>query len=365
MTFEVDVREIKKAISLISPIVNLNSAQLPLRYIKICKNDNRIEIKGYNDNIFASSFIGTANIEESKDGDYCYVYAKMFFDLIKSFNGVVKITLNEDSFVIKNSRSKYKINVLDRKTFEDSVQDIEGYYEVKHSNIVNLSELKNKMQSVIHCLSNNDFEPELKHLCFKDDLIVACDGVRGAVIEYDSKNIGECLIHKNIYQCIMNIEDSNEIRFIVYNDILFGKTNNFMFASSLSKLKYPFDDVKNIFENYKKDKFNININLNQEMFLESLSRILYLTDKDTNSVKIIFGDRVVSMEVNGNNIGEESIYIEPTGIKDSISLFVDAKNLREAINYSVGEVRWMTNNSEDIQYIVDANVVQFFFGLEE
>ena len=364
MKFKIDAKELQQASKLIMPIVNINNSNVALRYLKITRNENKIEIKGYNDFIFASVFLNAYDIEGN---DTCYVFAKTFFDLSKTFFGTLDIVASKEFFQIKSSKSKYKINILDENVFLETVPVEEDYYNRKFESSINLNELKTSIQSVYHCLSNDDSQMALQHVYFNKEVIIACDSIRGAIIRNDIAALDNILIHRKIIDCIMNINDSNNISFVIDNNILYGKTSNFMFSASLSGVKYPTKDILDIYEYYlkneKKIKYNFPIKISG--ITEALSRILFLTDKETNSVKIVFSKDVISIVVEGNNYGEEIINL-PLDIKDEmITLNVDAKNLREALSHTMGEVLWRTDGSKDIQYIVDSDVIQFFFGLEE
>ena len=361
MKCTVDTKELRQVVKLISPVVNINNPIISLRYLKIRRIEDKLEIMGYNTNIFVSIFINVYNLK----GDDCvYVFAKTFFNLARSFNGTVELNLTPIMCQIKSNKSKYKVGVLDKDFFQGEVTEEPNHYTLKFEHEgIKLNDFKVNMKSIIHCLSSSDTQLPLQYVYFQDNIAIACDSIRGAIIGANYKCLQGCLLHQDIINCILNIDEASLAYFQMGIGKLEGKIGNFVFTLSIADVKYPYEEIKKIYDFYKSRIFNITIPIKQLIILEALSRLLFLTDKITNAIDTTFYPNYISFKVEGDSSGEEIVHIGDIGIKEPISLHIDAKNLRDALSHSIGEIYWKTDGSEDIQYIVDSDVVQFFFGL--
>jgi len=361
MKCSVDIKELQNAVKLLTPIVNVNNSTVSLRHLKIRKVDDKLEITGYNSNIFASVYVTVYNLTGD---DISYVFAKTFFDLVKAFNGTVELVISPESFHIKSEKSKYKVGTLDKDFFVSEIPEDPDHYSIKFNKTgIKFNDFKINAKSIMHCLSEDRSQLALQHIYFKDGIMIASDGVRGAIIGGDYKALNGYMLHKDIINCIMNIEEASLMYFKIEDDILQGMIGNFIFTLSLAGVAYPYEDIIKLYNEYNKRTFNIVIPVKQSMVLDALSRLILLADKETNAINVVFYPNYISFSVEGNSSGEEIVHIGDINIKEPVSLHVDAKNLRDALLHSLGEIYWKTDNSEDMQYIVDSDMVQFFFGL--
>lgn len=374
MKFEVESNEIKKSIACLSSIINVNSSNIGMRHIKIrLTKDKKVELKAFNEHANGSCFLSISNLDESGD-TLAHVLGKTFFNLVRSFSGTVKMSVGKRVSLL-SGKSKYSISVLDPDTFDaTNVSDID-YYDIKFPAPIKLKTLQSRLSSIKHCISDDSSKMELQHAYFKqvnEDgtcLALACDGVKGAIVECppEYKMLDGCLIYKDLIESIMQIDNSNDISFLMQDDKLFIKTYNFLSASTLSDLEFPFDRVFDIYSSAETSDHKYNMCIDPESTIESISRLLYLTDPTTNSIKTSVESDNIIFEVDENNSGREEVKaLSRNGLEDTdFEIYIDGKNFKEALSKTVGQVHWKSVDPEEMQFICDSDTVQFFLGLRE
>lgn len=372
LKFEIESSELHKAVNSLSPIVNFNSPSIGMRNVRLeVIAKNKLEIKAFNEHANGSCFVSISNLKDS-GVKKVFVTAKTFFSLCKSFSGRVTISLGQ-KVVMSNPKSSYSVAVFDEEAFKSlNVPEIE-YNDIDFSNTFKLSDFKTRLNSIKHCLSTDESRLELQHIFFKSlgdlTLMIACDGSRGALVKCSDKfkSLDNCLLYKDLVDSILNIDNSSEISIEQMGDIIYIKTYNFILASSVNSVEYEsIDLILDFYEQSQNTKdFLLNICIDPESLKEALSRLLYLADTETNSIKVEFTDNEMIFSVDGADSGTEEITIlsnEIPGSKNN-ELFVQGKNLKDALSKTIGQVYWRAKNGESAQFIYDEDTVQFFLSL--
>ena len=128
MKFKITINDIKKAIKILSPIVNFDHAQLPYRYLFLAVHKDKIELKGYNDHIVGSAFINFYDLENSENKNI-YISAKQFIGLVNSFNaGEIVFTIENNLLKIQCGRSNYKLPSLDEEVAKENLDPLNFNY---------------------------------------------------------------------------------------------------------------------------------------------------------------------------------------------------------------------------------------------
>lgn len=370
MKFKVDANELKRGVSFLSPIVDVNSPNVGMRHILIEKrDDSTVELKGFNEYANASYMLKVRDLEGSNKG---YVLSKTFFSLVKSFSGTVSVSVSKRLYMEVGS-SKYSIATLDSDSFDASSVAQIDYYSISPIGKVKLAGLKTRLTSLFHCLSDDDSRPELQHVYFKalDEQSVvacACDGSMGSIVECDQEYSGlsDLFIHKDLVNSIMNIDNSNDIGYLFEDGKIYFMTHNFIIASSITDIEYPFETFYGIYKESLGDNKPLNICLDPDSAKEALNRLLYLTDPSNNSIEVLFENNSVTFAVEENNSGRETItLLSDENLENGYSLFVDGKKLKDALSKTFGQVYWKSENPQEVQFICDGQSTQFFFGLED
>lgn len=369
MKFKSSIVEMQKSVKLLSSIVNHNHPILAFRYLKLFVNNGRVELKAFDNTLVGSAFPNYAELEDDKI--YGNILAKQFMALINSMKvGLdITITIDKNSCRIKSGRSNYKIPVLDSDVFKPAIGELDmDYYNVEFpKEPVWVKGFLIKAKSVSHCLAKESYHRDLQHIYIKDNKMIACDAVRGAVIDFENKLLDGYLIHNRIINCVENVTDSGNIFFTIQDDNFFGKTDNFIFASSLLDVEYPYDNIAPYIEGFE-EKAKYNLLLQTEETTEKLARVLMFADSETNAVLMQFEDGVIKFIVENNSYAEESVNIvldDEENKKQSFAIFVDGKSLRELLAQTTGEARWYSNGETSTQYIHDGELLQFFLGLKK
>lgn len=374
MKFEIESSELHKAVSSLGPIVNFNSPSIGMRNacLEVVFKD-KLEIKVFNEYANGSCFISITGLEDS-GASKVYVAAKTFFNLCKSFSGRVNISLGK-RVTISNPKSSYSVSTIDEEAFKAlDVPEIE-YKNIEFTNNFKLSDFKTRLNSLKHCLSTDESRMELQHVCFKslpeNTLMVSCDGARGAIVQCNDvfKPLDGCLLYSDLVDSILNISNSSEISIIKIDDIIYIKTYNFILASTVNSVEYEaIDTILDFYsQSQSTEDFSLDICIDPDALKEALSRLMYLTDPETNSIKVEFVENKMILSVEGSDSGTEEVTILSDEHIDNKhdSIFVQGKNLKDALTKTIGQVHWKAKDKESAQFICDEDSIQFFLSLNE
>jgi len=370
MVFKSTVNELKKSIKVLLPIINHNHPTLAYRYfmLRFNKEAEKIEIKGYDDFTIGSSFVGCEKIEDISE-DKFYILAKHFISLVLSFHsGDIKLVLEEDKCTLSCGKSTYILPTLDKVVAKEAFEDLDfDYYRVFTDKDKNFSDIKTDrfsvcFNSISHCLSKDDTHRNLQNIYFSNNKMIACDGTKGAVVDFDTKNIEGLMLHKKACDCILNANGSIA-KIYKESDKVYGKAKDFIFVSSIED-DYPYSDIRDIIDSFDVNSFKFEIKIDPDEVIDKLSRVLLFADEDTSAVKITFDPEVLIIEVDNKSKAEEKVTVFENVKKNSFSLFLDGKKLKESLNKSLTESRWFTDSEDSVQYVYDGSLLQFFLGIE-
>ncbi len=361
MKFKTSIVELKKALQVLSPIVNHTHPVLAFRYLLIRQYNDQIEFKAYDDYTVGSAFVNVYDTEG--EGTGAFVSAKQFIGLVNSFAGdEILINITEKRCKVSCGKSSYSLNLLDREVAEKSLAKMEiDYYQDFDGHKINIEDFVMAYSSVSHCLSKDNSQRNLQNVFLIDGKMVACDGVRGAIVQFDA-GIDNVMVHKTLCSCISGAKAA-EMKIEVIDGKLFGATANFRFATVVSE-DYPYESISTIIDSFDCDKRPKEIvEISSDEVCDKLSRILMFADMETFAVKFEFSDKV-KMSIDGG-VAEETVEICKIAEGAESQVVVDGKNLREAFMKTTLDTSWFSNSPTDVQYIYDGSLLQFFLGLSE
>jgi len=365
MKFKTTISELKKAMQILNSIINHNHTQLIYRYLLIRLKRNQIELKAFDNYTIGSVFINYYDMKD-EDKENRYILGKYLFGLINGFNnGEVVISFEDNKCFFIHGNSKYTLPLLDEEYASENGEllDIDYYQVYTPDYQISVKEFTDKYNSISHCLSKDLSQYDLQNIYITDGRMIACDGIRGATIDFD-KSVNDLSLHKKACDCLMNVGQVGEIHISVSNGKIIGNTENFIFTTTI-ETKYPYEEIKEIIDNYDKLDDAYYIKIDPDTVLDALNRILIFSDTETNSVGIKCSKDTLTLFVENRTHAYETIKLfESSGDLD-LSLFVDGKNLKEALYKSVSDTKWVTKDSNQIQYLYDGKVLQFFIGLEK
>lgn len=367
MKFRCHVEELQRALKIFSPIVNYAHPVLGFRYLKITSHNNRLEIKGFDNSIVGSAFPNCITFEyDAKNG---YVLAKQFISLINSFKSdEVSVDIKNEQCIIKSGRSTYKLPLLDEETFKSFIGelDLDYYSQPKDAVSVKTKDFITKALSVVHAVSKDDYHKELQHIYIKDSDMIACDGVRGAFIEFDYPSLNNLMIHRRIISCIESLDPNSLVKFYVEDGRLYGATNQHIFCSSVDDCDYPYENISKYLKNFNEKK-KYQIEIPAQTLVNKLGRLLMFTDSETNAVEMRFTAKDIILKVEHSSYAEEVIPMirENDQLQDEFSVYVDGRSLKESLNKVLSQAVWSTDGEESAHYIHDGELCQFFLGLDK
>jgi DNA polymerase III sliding clamp (beta) subunit (PCNA family) len=365
MEFKTTVNEVKKALQVLSPIVNHANSTLTYRYILLEKKEDRARFVAFNTSVIGDSFADCYDWEGEEER--VYILAKHVFSLINSFNaGEIIFKITPEKCTIKSGRSKYSLLVLDKKVIEEPLLIINNKDYGKNLGVnVKIDKFSMAYSSVCHCLSKDDSQPTLQNIFLKDGKMIACDGVRGAVVDFDTESINDVSLHKKACDCILNIKNSKDISLFYSDGYVYGHTPYFNFITTVSEDEYPYEQINTIIEKGFGKEYPYLIKIDPEEIIDKLGRVLMFADEETNSIKVGADKNVVSLVVENKNFAEEEVGTT-NNITNKFSLFIDGKNFKECFSKSLSNsVNWYSFGEDDIQYVNDGSLLQFFLGLNK
>lgn len=362
MKFKTTIKELKKAINFLYPIINYNHVSLPYRYLLMKFKDGKIELKAFDDYTIGSSFVKIYDVEEDENNSG-YVLAKHFISLINSFVGneaIVKISDNKIN--IRVNKSYYSLKTLEDSIVEEVLCEIDvDFLDIPMFDI-NLKDFVSSYCSVSHCLSKDVSQRNLQNILIKNSKMIACDGIRGALCSFDINNDIEIMLHKKVCDCISNISDSNVVKIGIHEGRLYGKTDNFIFISSLSE-EYPYESIQPIIDSFGHKDNVVKIKFDPDEVLDKISRLLIFADNDTNSIAVSIKDNSLNFVVEDADVASETVELFESNVESDFLIFIDGKNFKEALGKSLASVSWEASDSDSVQYLYDGHLLQFFKGL--
>ena len=191
--------------------------------------------------------------------------------------------------------------------------------------------------------------------------MLASDSIRGASIVFNTK-LNDVMLHKDACQCITNLGRSKTINLKIADNKVLGTSDNFIFITTIDS-DYPYSQIKPILDEFSEDK-DLVIKFDPDNLIDKLNRVLMFADTDTNSVFASINKKDFVLSVENKASAREVINAFENISGKEMSLLVDGKNLREALSKSLSETRWITDGENDVQYIYDGSLLQFFKGLE-
>lgn len=365
MKFKASMSDVKRALSVLSSIVNLNHQTLAFRYILIRLNNDRIEFKGYDDYTVGSAFITQYDLEgENKEA---YILAKHFIGLISKFSGdEIKFNITDEFCKISVSKSRYALNCLDVEIAKEALDPLDiDYYDIElPGTLIKVDKFSTAYSSISHCLSKDSSVKVLQNIYLYRGKLIACDGVRGAVIDFES-DLNEVLFHKKICDCILNT-NANEVFIMVAGDKMYGKTADSIFVSMISE-EYPIENIWKIINKFHEEsEYPIDIEFDPDEVGEKLGRILLFADGETNAVSLSNEKKTLKLTVENKSSAEEYISAyKQNGESNEFVIFLDGKTFKESLSKSLSKTRWVAQSTDEIQYVYDGNLLQFFNGLDE
>jgi len=366
MKFKSSVSELKKAFQILSVILNHNHQTLAYRYLLLRRKDERIEFKAYNDYALGSAFVNCYEIEEP-DNSCAYILGKHIISLINSFavNSEIQFEIVGDQCKIKCNKSKYVLPMLDAKVAKESLEALDqiDYYS-KNFNLgalIKTDKFSAAYHSVSHCLSKDNSARVFQQVFLYEGKLIACDGIRGAVIDFEAPKLENIAFHKQACECILNVGCS-EVALLLDHDKIYGKTDNYIFVVNREE-DYPIGDIWGIVQKFDAKTLSFIFKINPDEINDKLNRVLMFADEDTNAVQIKFNEVELILSVENKSKAQEIVNMFENVNKKIFSFYVDGKNLREAFTKSLSDTKWLTNGGEEVQYIYDGNLLQFFLGL--
>lgn len=371
MKFKTTTQEMKKALGILEPIINHAHSSIIYRYIAIRKHreENRIEFKVFDDYAIGSAFINCYDFEG--EDKLVLVLAKHFIGLINSFGkDELIITLEDNKCIIQCGKSRYKLQILDEKIVEDNFPSLDiDYYDPSslletvnsESSIIDSNKFSVAYNSVNHCLSKDNSQITLQNICCAKGEMIALDGSVGAMVNFPITGIDFLLLHKKACNCLLNIPNQ-KIQLIKIDERIYGISDNFVFLTTCDD-DYPYEEIKERIDGYSSEH-EIQIKINPDEIVDKLGRILMFADPETHCVSIECNENNFILSVENNTHAKEVINLFENKNKNNFNIHVDGRSLKEALSKSMSDAQWVTGAEDDVQYIYDGSLLQFFFGLD-
>lgn len=351
MKFTTTINELRKAIALLSPITNYVPSE---KYILIRNKGDRIELKAFSDIAVASAFVSCQLIEGEGS---IYVLGKHFIGLINNFeSGDITFDIT-DNCKITCKKSKYSLKTLS----EDIPIEIDYYSISKEQGAeINVNLFKTAFSSIQHWIGRNFDANDFQNIYFCDGKMIACSESGGGFYYFDTKNIEKLTLHKRACALINNLKNQPSISIIKENGRVYGISDNFIFVV-ISSDSYPYDQFKEMVLKPLGEEKKITFKFPSDEMTEKLTRVLMFSD-DYNAVRLQVRDN--NLIVSARDTGEAEEIIELSDKCENFSIDVDGKNLLESVSKFSGDICYKTNDSNDVQFLSDDCLVQFYLGLE-
>ncbi|MGD9581634.1 MAG: hypothetical protein AB7V50_09700 [Vampirovibrionia bacterium] len=368
MKFKTTVLELKKAINNISPIINHNHSVLAFRYILIKKAGDKIEFKAYNDSSIGSGYVNYFEFEGEDVS--AYILGKHLFSLINSFGkSEILFNIEEDYCSLKCGKSNYKLKLLEASIAKETLDDYEIPYEAPadaREVCFETDKFIAAYNSISHCISKDNAYKNLHNIFLVEDRMIACDKIKGATIKMEYGSPDGVSLHKTICDCIVNMDGKYQVKLYYFDDRVYGVCEGFKFISAVDN-DYPYDSFKPIIDNFFENKatFDIKLKFDPEEIIDKLNRILILSDTDTNTVRVDFKGKELTLTVSGNAHGKEVINIFENLGQDDLDMLVDGLSLKDVLSKSMQNTYWYSNGDDSVQYVYDGSLLQFFMGLDD
>lgn len=278
----------------------------------------------------------TSQVKIESDLDCAFTLpARKIFDIVKALPKEIELTIqvNDKKAIISTQSSRYTFALLSEKDFPLIQEDIKVF--TTQLKIPALT-LKKLIESTQFCMAVQDIRYYLNGLFIRFNgskiLAVATDGHRLAKYEVltneaPQDNVELLLPRKSIAELSRILPSTEEEISIEFNQKLFSlKLEHYNFISKLIDSDYP--DYQRV---YPKLETAI-LTVDRLRLKEALSRVLILTNKKTNSVKLNISTH--SIEIYAHNPeqeeAKEQLEVEYQGsnmeLGFNVSYFIDILN---------------------------------------
>ncbi len=329
MRVKVDKKDLQEAVK---KVVSEKKAALPILTNFLLKaENNKLIVYGTDLEIYTSYWIPAEVIEE---GTIC-VNAKKLTDISKVLpQNEVDISLEGSKLKITSGKTKYNLAIIDPEdypTFEPFPSDM--------SIIISGSELIKGINKTSYAASKIEERYALNGLClsFTESGLdfVATDGHRLALYKttYTGKGIeGKYIIPQKalgeIKKLILDIED---VEVAVSGSSIFFKGSNYEITVRL--LEGVFPDYTQVIPK----QFNIQLQLPQGEFIETIKRVITAEDSDTKplKIKLMQNKLIASTPTSDDTYAEDEMDINYDG--NDFEIGFNGKYIIEAVEKIDGE----------------------------
>ena len=358
---KISLLALKKSLGLLKGVIDFNSQEPVFRHIYVCVN-NGLEVRAYNEDIVGKISLPT----KTDDTGGCFVLAKHFISLINSLNGdFVSISFKDSYLGVKCDRSNYKLQIMNR---DEAGNKIEALNEVLfkeftgEKDILSVGEFSSCFSKISHCLSTDFEHAELQNVFFWTNKMIGCDGYRGALIPFKTSVLNNFSISKKVCDCISAAAPDSQFIVCVDNDYLGVECENLIIKTFVYN-NYPYSSVSNIVDDFDyKLGYKIKVKIEPEELKKKLSRIMLFTSEE-NLVIVQLKQGEIILSLNNENSAEETLGIAECSSKE-FSVGLDGRVFKDAIQPLLSQTYWLTNGGDDIQYLYDNRLLQFFLGVE-
>jgi DNA polymerase III sliding clamp (beta) subunit (PCNA family) len=351
-----NVKSIKGFIRPLQNVIGKGGTKDTYNYLLINVNDNKIYISGYCD-FFAVEY--NFDLVSGEDGRVC-VDGKKFLNLMKFSTGKCTISEGVNSLDIVMDSSNYKLDIMGCSEFFEQIGDV-NFNSSLEGFTFDTNYLKYKINSISHCLSKDTSILAFGNIYFGKNYMVACDGAYGAVVKIKDSDLDGCMLNAYGIQCINNC-DSKQINLSVAGAV-YGYGDNMRFVCYQENVEYPIESIQGLIDNYKKIEPVLKINVVPETFRDSLARLISVSPDQP----IVISIKDSNLELSSYSLGDaglEDIQVEGE-MPESFKIVVDGKILLKMISVFDGDIVWSAESEQDIQYISDNDLLQFFKRMKE
>jgi len=261
-----------------------------------------------------------ANIEEAGGST---LPARRFFSICRELpDGTVEIEVDDrDVATIRSGPSFFKLVGL-------SEEDFPPLPEFKENAVFTIEQktFKEMLQKVIYASSTDETRYILNGalLSFKDEklTVVATDGRRLAMVEQELEFLEEAqtdivVPSKTINELIKTLGEEGTLRICVSPTQIAFDFNKILIISKLIEGTYPN------FQQVIPAQCEERISIDRETMLIAVRRVSLLTDDQTSSVKLTFGQNKIELVSNSPEIGEA---------RETVPVKYDGKEIAIAFN---------------------------------
>ena len=324
-------KKLLKIFSTIEKIVNKNENNSNLKYVKLSKICDKLNIFVMNTNMKLNYIVDeTLEIE----GDYNLYECKKLLPLLNVLEGEINI----ENEIIENDKCRYIIPAIN-KDFPEFIMP-----QLLYDKEINTNEFKNAIINVLPATSEAD--GVLSGVYIDNNKVVSCDQNRVFIKKISDTKLS-IVLSKEVINEFLKLPFEDKVYINTFKNNIYIEDKNLLLVGSYINKPYPnYESV------FPKEEKNI-INLNLKTLEEALIYLAPIIDNEIPKCVLNFNKNILNLKTNNNGCCADTTIFCESNIEDTLEVKFSFKYLNDMIKANEEKIK-ITTYSDNIGFLFES-----------